>query len=163
MSKQALLVLERFCGRETYPVATGTWSIFHDDAIEMPTLCIRIRAGAGIELQEDTRKLNAEPSWEINVVSAQMSDSTLKSGARFSVPKGYDEELGGFVTNFYYWAHEATEQNVIEILARKGETLHVRLSGQTVDVNYHDGSKPPTRISLEMELEHDPATIRSMS
>jgi hypothetical protein len=163
MREQAVLVLDRFCGRETHPIVSGTWSVFHDDSIQMPTLCIQIRAGAGVELHEDTKELNAEPSWEINVVSADMSDSALKSGARFSVPKGYDEEQGGFVTNFYYWAHEATEQNVIEILARKGETLHVRLSGQTVDVNYHDGSKPPTRICVEMELEHDPATIRSMS
>ncbi len=163
MSKQALLILDRFCGRETHPIVSGTWSIFHDDAIEMPTLCIQIRAGAGIDLHEDTKKLGAEPSWEINVVSADMKDSALQPGARFAVPKGYDEQQGGFVTNFYYWAHEATEENVIEILARNGKSLQVRLSGQTIDINYHDGSKPPTHISVEMELKYDPATMRSMS
>ena len=158
-----LLILDRFCGRETHPIVSGTWSIFHDDSIDLPTLCIQIRAGEGIELHEDTRELNAEPTWEINVVSADMNDSALQPGARFSVPKGYDEEQGGFVTNFYYCAHEATEENVVEILARNGQTLQVRLSGQTVDINYYDGSKPPTHISVEMELRHDPQTMRSMS
>lgn len=158
-----LLILDRFCGRETHPIVKGTWSIFHDDAIETPTLCIQICAGEGIELHEDTQELKVEPYWEINVVCADMQDSALQAGARFSVPKGYDEEQGGFVTNFYYCQHEPTEQNVVEILARKGERLHVRLSGERVDVNYYDGSKPPTRICVEMELEHDPATMRSMS
>ncbi len=49
MNEQAVLVLERFCGRETHPIVSDTWSIFHDDAIEMPTLCIQIQAGAGID------------------------------------------------------------------------------------------------------------------
>lgn len=163
MSTQPLLVLERFCGRETYPVITGTWNIFHDEGVDTPTLCIQLRAGAGIELQEDTKVLRAEPSWEINFVSNTLNEASLQTGAKFSVPQGYDEALGGFVTNFYYCSHEATDDNVIEILAVEGSTLLVRLSGKTTDVNFYDGSRPPTRLSVEVRLTRDPETQRSMA
>jgi hypothetical protein len=163
VSKQPLLILERFCGRESFPVTTGTWNIFHDEALDTPTLCIQLSAGPGIELQEDTKVLRAEPSWEINFVSRNLNESSLQPGATFSVPQGYDEAQGGYVTNFYYCSHEATDHNLIEILAVEGSTLLVRLSGQTTDVNYYDGSKPPTRICAEMRLTRDQNTQRSMA
>jgi hypothetical protein len=163
MGESSVLVLERFCGRETYPVIEGTWSIFHDEELDMPTLCIQLRAGRGIELHEDTKDLRAEPSWEINVVSKTLNATGLRPGVTFSVPKGYDEAQGGYVTNFYYWSHEQTDDNRVEIVAVEGSTLLVRLSGQSIDVNFYDGSKPPTRLSVEVHLKHDAKTRRSMS
>lgn len=163
MSKQSVLVLERFCGRETYPVIHATWSIFHDEVLDTPTLCIQLHAGPGIELQEDTRDLRATPSWEINVVSRTLNAACLRRGAEFSVPQGYDEAQGGYVTNFYYCSHEQTDDNLIEILASDGSTLCVRLGARTVDVNFYDGSKPLTRLSVEADLTYDAKTKRSMS
>lgn len=163
MSEQPLLVLQRFCGRETYPIVSATWNIFHDEGLDMRTLCIQLRAGAGIELQEDTRVLRAEPSWELNYVSNELNESSVKSGAKFSVPQGYDEALGGYVTNFYYCSHEATDDNLIEILAVEGSTLLVRLTGRTTDVNFYDGSRPPTRLSVELRLIRNEETQRSMA
>lgn len=80
------------------------------------------------------------------------------------VPGGDNTGLttGGHVTNFYYCAHESTERNHIEILAVDGSTLRVRLRGETVDVNYYDGSRPPTVLTAELDLLHDPRTRRSM-
>ncbi|HEY5808239.1 MAG TPA: hypothetical protein VIT67_09750 [Povalibacter sp.] len=163
MNKRSVLVLERFCGRETYPVIDGTWNIFNDEELGAPTLCIQLRAGKGIELHEDTKELRAEPSWEINVVSKILSTACLAPGAKFSVPKGYDTAQGGYVTNFYYCSHEATDDNLVEILAVDGSTLLVRLSGQTIDVNFYDGSKLPTRLFVEVHLSHDTKVRRSMS
>lgn len=163
VSEQALLVLQRFCGRETYPVVRGTWNIFHDEGLDVPTLCIQLNAGPGVELQEDTKDLRAEPAWEINYVSSTLKESSVEPGAKFSVPLGYDEALGGYVSNFYYCSHEATDENLIEILAVEGSTLLVRLSGRTTDVNFYDGSRPPTRLSVEVRLTRDANTQRSMA
>lgn len=163
MSKQPELVLERFCGRETYPLINGTWSIFHDEELDTPTLCIQLHAGPGTILHDDTKGLNAEPSWEINVVSESLNASLLKPGDKFVVLKGCDEAQGGYVTNFYCCSHEQTDNNVIELLAVEGSALLARIRGRTVDVNFYDGSKSPTTLHVEAWLTYDQNTKRSMS
>jgi hypothetical protein len=162
MNDEALLVLDRFCGRETHPITEGRWNLYHDDELDLPTLCIRLRAGPGRGLHEDTQTLHAQPHWELNVVQAGLVPATLQAGATFTIPDGCDDDQGGYVTNFYYCSHESSEANRIEILARHGDTLRVRLRGETVDVNYYDGSRPPTVLSAELDLTHDPQTRRSM-
>jgi len=67
------------------------------------------------------------------------------------------------VTNFYYCSHEQTDDNVVEVLAVEGSRVLARLTGQTIDVNYYDGSKPPTLLSVQAWFAHDPGTKRSMS
>jgi hypothetical protein len=56
----------------------------------MPTLCIQLHAGPGTSLHGDSESLNAQPWWEINVVSKSLDASTLKRGDQFFVPRGYD-------------------------------------------------------------------------
>jgi hypothetical protein len=101
--------------------------------------------------------------YRINVVSKTLNATCLTPGVTFSVPNGYDEAQGGYVTNFYYCSHEPTDDNLVEIVEVDGSTLLVRLRGQTIDVNFYDGSKPPTRLSVEVYLQHDAKTKRSMS
>jgi hypothetical protein len=163
MSKPAELILERFCGRETYPLLKGTWSIFHDEELDTPTLCIQIHAGSGTSLHDDTQSLRAEPWWEINVLSKALDPRGLKPGDRFFIPRGYDEAQGGYITNFYYWSHEQTDDNVIELLAVEGSKILVSMTGKTIDVNFYDGSKPPTTLRVEAWLTHDEGTRRSMT
>jgi hypothetical protein len=162
MNEPALLVLERFCGRETHPVLEARWNLYHDAELDLPTLCLRLRAGRGLELHDDTRELDAQPHWELNVVAAGLRADALVPGAVFTLPEGCDDDSGGYVTNFYYCRHESTEANRIEILAVEGTTLHVRLRGETLDVNFYDGSKPATVLTAELALRHDPETTRSM-
>ena len=157
------LLLDRFCGREVYPILRATWNLYRDTQLDQPTLCIQVSAGPGTTLSEDTVSLGAEPTWEINVVSPALMQWSVREGATFSVPLGYDEEQGGFVTNLYYCSHEQTDNNTVEIIAVEGSRLRVRLSGDTIDVNYYDGSKPATRLSAEVWCEHDAETMRSMS
>jgi len=157
------LLLDRFCGREVYPIVRATWNLYRDPQLDQPTLCIQVSAGPGTTLSEDTASLNAEPNWEINVVSPAVTLSNLRAGATLSVPLGYDEEQGGFVTNLYYCSHEQTDNNTVEIIAVEGLRLRVRLTGDTIDVNYYDGSKPATRLIAEVWCEHDAKTTRSMS
>lgn len=163
MNEDAVLVLDRFCGRETYPVLVASWNLYHDETLDLPTLCVVLRAGPGNELPEDTRTLNARPHWELNVVSVELRPDALVAGAVFSIPEGCDDDQGGYVTNFHYCQHESTEANSIEILAVDGTDLRVRLRGETIDVNFYDGSKPATVLTAELTLVHDSKTKRSMS
>ena len=162
MNDEVLLILDRFCGRETYPIREARWNLYHDDELDLPTLCITLRAGPGRDLHEDTQTLRAQPHWELNLVRPGLDRDALQPGATFSIPEGYDDDQGGHVTNFYYCSHETTENNRIEILALDGSTLRVRLRGETLDVNYYDGSKPPAVLAAELDLTHDPETTRSM-
>jgi hypothetical protein len=157
------LILDRFCGREIHPVLRARWNLYRDEQLDRTTLCIQVIAGPGSTLSEDTAPLVAEPTWEINVVSATLTASSLREGLQLSVPIGYDEEHGGYVTNFYYCSHEQTDNNVVEIVRIEGSRLRVRLSGDTIDVNYYDGSKPATHLSTEVWCERDSRTTRSMS
>jgi len=155
------LILERFCGREIHPITRATWNLYRDEQLACPTLCIQVDAGEGTTLSEDTASLGARPTWEINVVSSTLS--ALRAGLQLAVPLGYNEEQGGYVTNLYYCSHEQTDNNTIEIIAIEGSRLRVRMTGDTIDVNYYDGSKPATHLVAEVWCEHDVNTRRSMS
>ncbi len=58
--------------------------------------------------------------------------------------------------SFYYLEHQPARNNRMEILARDGNRLKIRVSGSTEDVNYYDGSKPENRLQLTawFEKEH---------
>ena len=92
-----------------------------------------------------------------------MRPDALVAGAVFLIPEGCDDDQGGYVINFHYCQHESTEANRIEILAVEGTGLRVRLRGETIDVNFYDGSKPSTVLTAELTLVHDSKTKRSMS
>jgi hypothetical protein len=163
MTDHAALILDRFCGRETYPVKKATWNLYLDDELGLMNLCLWVEAGQGSILHEDTKDLHAEPSWEVNLLTAELVAAPLVVGSTFIVPYGYEEAHGGYVTNFYYCEHESTESNMIEVLAAEEERLLLRLTGETVDVNFYDGSKPPTKLSVETWFLRDTRMMRSMS
>ncbi|WP_395746142.1 hypothetical protein [Prosthecobacter sp.] len=159
----AELILERFCGREVHPVVRATWNLYRDEDMERMTLCINLKAGTGTTLHEDTQELHAKPSWEINLVEPGLVEAMLVSGAEWAVPEGYDESRGGYVTNFYYCSHEPSDDNHIHILAVDGDRLLLSLSGETIDVNFYDGSKAPTKLFVKTWFSRDDDTCRSMS
>lgn len=156
------LRLDRFCGREIYPITRAIWNLYPDDELGMMNLCLSIEAGHGTSLHEDTEALNAQPTWEVNVVEKDLAVASLISGASLAVPLGYDEDRGGHVTNFYYCEHEGSDENTIKILAVDGDRLLIRLEGETMDVNYYDGSKPSAKLFIETWFVHDAKTKRSM-
>jgi hypothetical protein len=157
------LILDRFCGREVHPITAATWSLYQDDDADQMTLTVRIEAGAGTGLHADTEQLRAEPWWEINIVEKDLPRSAIREGAKFSIPDGYDDDRGGHLTNFYYCEHESSEANQVEVLAVDGDKILLRVSGETIDVNFYDGSKAPTRLLAEAWFSYNAATVRSMS
>jgi len=155
------LILNRFCGHETYPIRKATWNLDREEG-GMMNLCLCVEAGSGTLLHKDTKELDAEPMWEVNFIKRGLTRSDLVPGARFSVPNGYDGTLDENVTNFYYCEHEGSDKNVIEVLKVDGDRFLVRLTGETTDVNYYDGSKPSTKLCVETWFVYDPETMRSI-
>lgn len=156
-------ILDRFCGREIYPITEATWNLYRDEELGMMNLCINIQAAQGTLLHEDTEDIGAEPWWEVNVVEHSLPANLLIPGAQFLVPSGYNEKRGGHVTNFYYCGHDGSDQNTVEILAAEGDQLLIRVTGKTVDVSYYDGSKPPTKLTVQTWFAHNEKTRRSVS
>lgn len=159
---QPLLKLNRFCGQELHPVTKAIWNIYYDEDLNMQNLCIYLDADYGTVLNEDTKDLAAHPNWELNYLAKDMTKESLCSGFKFIIPEGYNEDNGGWITNFYYCEHEGTDNNTIEILDRKEGKLLIRLTGETIDVNYYDGSKPNTKLFVETWFSYDESAMRSM-
>lgn len=141
------LIMDRFCGREVYPIETAEWH-FYDRGSLPKTFHLRVEAGPGITLRGDTEELRQEPFWTVSIVDPGLTIDSFVPGARFLVPKGYDESRQDHVTNFFYGTHEVSDQNSIEILQAEGDRFLIRMEGQIADVNYY-GSKPPSRVSLQ--------------
>ena len=157
------LILDRFLGREVHPITSASWNLYRDDELERMTLCLHLEAGPGSILHEDTQELGAEPWWELNVVEGDLSEASLVAGTTWTLPDGYDESRGGHLTNFYYCEHESSDNNRIALLAVDGDQLLLRLSGETIDVNFHDGSKDRTKLLVETWFTRESKTLRSMS
>ena len=150
--QENLLRLIRFCGEECFPIIKATWFINKND--EFDELCFEIEAAEGIILSEDTKELNAEPGWQLTYAVKKLDESDLKTGFKAEIPSGYDDDMDDAVTNFYYCEHQQTDNNVIEIIKRDGEKLYARITGETMDVNYYDNSKPNNKIIVETWFEY---------
>ena len=149
------LKLTRFCGDEFYPVNKATWHIYENEDDNINELWLDVEADYGIILSEDTKALNAEPHWELTYRHENLNTNDLVTGFRAVIPDGYDNDIDDTVTNFYYCEHEASDNNVIEILATEGNRLLIRLTGEVTDVNYYDGSKPKNKIFIETWFDAD--------
>ncbi len=163
LPENRILVLERFNGFEIYPIKLAEWNLYKDEEIGMMNLWIFLSARQAIVQQEDTEDLNAEPHWEINLVEPNLAESSIKPGFTATISESYNESRSGWITNFYYCEHEGTDKNMIEVVAVDGDRVQFRLSGETVDVNYYDGSKPITKLLTDIWFERNRNGGRSFS
>jgi hypothetical protein len=143
------LKLTRFCGEEFYPINKATWKIYEDKNGNMNELWLEVRADFGIVLHEDTKYLKAKPHWELTIRAENLNIDDLATDFRAEIPCGYDEDSDDSLANFYYCEHEPSDNNVIEILATEENRLLIRVTGETTDVNFYDGSKPKNKIFVE--------------
>jgi hypothetical protein len=51
----------------------------------------------------------------------------------------------------------------IELMEINGDRSRFRLAGETIDVNYYDGSKPATKLSVDVWFNRHRDRGRSMS
>jgi hypothetical protein len=158
-----LLILDRFNGTEGYPIELAQWNLYRDDTNGLMNLWIYLKMGKGIFQQEDTKSLGSEPNWELNYVDADLTAELLQAGFSCEIPECYDESKDGWVTNFYFCAHEGTDRNAIKIIEAKNERIRFQICGETIDVNYYDGSKPAAKLSVDVWFERHRDGKRSMS
>jgi hypothetical protein len=156
-----ILILERFNGFEAYPIELSEWNLYKDDN-GMMNLWIFLSTGRAIIQKDDTKSLNANPNWELNLVEPNLPESSICCGFRATIPESYDENRSGWITNFYFCEHEGTDNNTIEVIEVDGDQTRFRLLGETVDVNYYDGSKPSTKLIADTWFERNRGGRRSM-
>ena len=140
-------VLHRFNGDEEFALEQASIGITHDRSGDWLRLTA-ITNGTIIKSLPDTEGLHGRPKASISVNISRV-DPTNLVGLRLSVPISYDDLIGDDRANFYYLEHESLDENEIEILAVKENKYLVKWSGQTLDVNYYDGSKPMTHVEIE--------------
>lgn len=140
------LMLKRFCGEEKYPVECTEWYILEGDGTwdDPYTFCLEMAFATGEELHEDTKELEAEPSWEISFPALKLRKKDLQTGFIMDFANEDEDEEA----NFYYCEHQPTIDNKVEVLEVKGNSLLLRVTAKTMDVNFYDGSKPMNELEV---------------
>jgi hypothetical protein len=87
------------------------------------------------------------PNAEVSIFTDAAKAGSLV-GQRFSVPKSYDEDREDHVSCVCYYEHEDLNENVLEILGKQGNLLHVRWTGLTQTLDY-DTEEPDVRVDIE--------------
>lgn len=166
--QESPFILRRSIGEEHFSVESATWSIYEDEDLEKNNLCICIQAADLLKApahwekeEEDDEFIGMEPNWELNYVSAGITKESIVKGIKLEIPVGCDEDLGGWLTNVYYFEHDGSEKNTIEILDVDADRLYLRMRGETEDYDYSDGSTN-TILMVEAWFEYDESTMRSM-
>lgn len=148
-----ILTLKRFCGDEHYPVIEAEWYIIDGDGTwDDPTsLWLEMNFGEGNDLHEDTKTLEAEPSWEVSFSNLTLTKEDLKPG----LVMGNKNEEQDSEAILYYCEHQPTIDNWMEILEVNGDSLLIKVTGKTMDVNFYDGSKPLNELEVTAWFRHN--------
>ena len=140
------LILDRFMGRERYKADSAEWNLYKDEDLGRMNLWLAIDCSEALEQFEDTEYINMEPNWELNLIEDKIS---VVQGFTANIPLGYDESRDGWITNFYSVSHDGSDKNRIEVVEVEGDRVRFRLSGEIVDPNYYDDSKPRTKVYVD--------------
>ena len=142
-----VLILNRFNGQEKFAISEATISLHDGDGSSNLSFEIETEEKP-LQTLPDTESLKARPNAEFIVKVADFSWENLV-GKCFEIPRGYDDATDEHLTFLYYCEHENMENNVIEVLERKDNRFRVKIEATCTDVNYYDGSKPPTKVEID--------------
>src|SRR5262249_51924110 len=73
-------------------------------------------------------------------------------GRTFVLRGTKSDDADSCTSRLYYCEHEPLRQNKITVVSRTGDRFWLRWTAVTKDVNYYDGSKPPTKVEIEGEF-----------
>ena len=143
------IVLHRFNGDEEFEIQEATiFSGYDYDGVGYLLYFEAKSNGVCTKSLPDTAEFPGWPSAQVEVALKAIEPENLV-GRHFSVPHGYDEEVEDDVASFYYFEHEDLDNSELEVLSQEGDVFHIRWTGTTVDVNFRDGSKPPTQVEID--------------
>lgn len=147
-AKRDLLSLHRFNGTQTFTIGRAVYRAWRDREAKVTRLVFEVRAAKPVATLADTREADNLPHWELGWAGQGKASEIVRAKAKFSMPKGYDDETDEYLNAFYYFEHNTTEKNSIEVVSVGEKTVRARLQGYTTDPNFYDGSKPATRVEV---------------
>lgn len=153
------LWVNRFLGLEIYHIETAEWNLYENESDDRMNLWLRLDCDKAVKQFEDTKYTITVPNWEINLIEPKID---LAAGFEAVVPESYDESREGWITNFYAKCHEGSEKNTIRVVKSDGDRLLIRLTGETIDPNFCDGSKPRSSLLVETWFTKNNQGHRSM-
>ncbi|MEL7118317.1 MAG: hypothetical protein AAFO07_02720 [Bacteroidota bacterium] len=156
-----ILIIKRFNGEERYKVKSASWNFYLDNNLK--TFCVYLKSDESLEIGEDTGSFFSSLNWELNYIDSKLKEEDLVKGFYAEIPEAYDEKKEGWITNFYYSSHEGTDKNSIKIIDRFEDKLLLELSGEVIDPNYYDGSKPNAVLLVQTWFDKKEGTKRSMN
>ena len=90
--------------------------------------------------EEHDRQPNIKLFVAIEDFSIPQTDETLR------IPNGYEND--SYLTNFYYWEHHTIDNVLIEVLESNENSVTLKITGETDDVNHYTGNHPKAKIDL---------------
>jgi hypothetical protein len=140
------LTLKRFNGIEEFEISEAEITAWKSEG--SVALNLEIHTGKAIATVPDTKDSGILPNAEITIHLESLNPDQLV-GQSFFIENGMDEEENEWNARFYYFEHENIDKNTITFISKSTNLFKIVWTGFTQDVNYYDGSKPDTEISIE--------------
>ena len=143
-------ILHRFNGDEVYPLESAVmWAYETEQGV---TLWFEVKADPeNAQRCEDTAEMGMSPNAEVGIDLPDIDANELV-GREFVNPGTNSDNEDSSKSLLYYCEHEALRHNRISVVSRKGDRFWLRWTAAVRDVNYYDGSKPPTQLDIEGEF-----------
>lgn len=146
-TRTPILELQRFNGTETYKLEECLFNFYRDDNNQR-YISLRVQSAAPIKTMPDTKELNALPIFEMRFPVEDKGAG--EPGSVYKIKSGYDEKKNFVHSNFYYTEHSQINNMELKFIEIEDlDTFNLEVYGEVVDVNYYDGSKPPTKIIVK--------------
>ena len=144
MTSKNSFKLIRFNGTEEYSFKNGTIEFYEKD--NKKYLGFRIKTDKCLSFLLDTKEQKQLPKYSVEI---EVEDyGKLVSGAEFELENSYNDKTEKYYSNLYYFEHQEVNKNKIRILDAKEGGYLVRITGETIDINHYDGSKPFAKIEI---------------
>jgi hypothetical protein len=143
-------ILHRFNGDETYHLESAV--MFAYETEEGVTLWCEVKADPeDAQRCEDTAEMGMSPNAEVGIDLPDLDANELV-GREFVVLGTKSDDEDSCKSLLYYFEHDALRNNHIKVVSQDGDRFRLRWTATVRDVNYYDGSKPPTRVEIEGEF-----------
>lgn len=146
MTNKGKLTLKRFNGIESFVISKAEIYAWESDG--KISLNLEIETEMPLLTLPDTKGLKALPNAEITIYLEALNPDDLV-GKSFEVENGMNEEIDEWDGRFYYCEHADLNKNTVCFISKDDNLFEVKWSGITQDVNFYDGSKPDTEVTIE--------------
>jgi hypothetical protein len=144
-------ILHRFNGDEVFRFHSG--GMFAYESNGGVTIWFEVEADwDALQRCEDTVEFGHWPNAEVGIEVAELNVDRLV-GREFLLPGTKSDDEDSCMALFYYYEHEPLRENKITILSRDDDRFWLRWTAVTQDINYYDGSKPPTQVEIDGEFK----------